>query len=135
MAGGLCRAPPWPKPPRNADHTVPLACNGRLVLHNMETGVQQAIECYSNIWTLAWAPLNAEVVSKTIAVGTGSGMILYFVLEGAGTYAPVWKDGGTLRAHENVVASLAFHPDGGFLLSGSLDNTVRLWCGPLKVTL
>ncbi len=89
-------------------------------------GGHQALECYSNIWTAVWPPLTCDTVSKSIAVGTGSGMILYFVLEVSGG-SSVWKDGGTLRAHENVVASLAFHPEGGFMLSSSLDNTVRLW--------
>ena len=98
----------------------------RLVLYDTKAGTHQSLECYSNVWTAVWAPLKSDTVSKTIAVGTGSGMILYFVLEGSGSGSS-WKDGGTLRAHENVVASLAFHPEGGSLLSSSLDNTVRLW--------
>jgi WD40 repeat protein len=34
---------------------------------------------------------------------------------------------GQFSGHEGPVVSLAFSPDGGRLLSGSIDNTVRLW--------
>ncbi len=32
-----------------------------------------------------------------------------------------------LKGHTSPVRSLAFHPDGKFLVSGSVDKTVRLW--------
>jgi WD40 repeat protein len=34
---------------------------------------------------------------------------------------------GTLSGHTDVVASVAFAPDGKTLVSGSWDGTVRLW--------
>ncbi len=33
----------------------------------------------------------------------------------------------TLRGHESLVWSVAFSPDGGWLASGSADQTIRLW--------
>ena len=33
----------------------------------------------------------------------------------------------TLRGHSNVVASVAYSPDGKHLVSGSADKTVKVW--------
>jgi WD40 repeat protein len=33
----------------------------------------------------------------------------------------------SLEGHQNAVTSLAFHPQGTWLASGSLDSTVILW--------
>lgn len=38
-----------------------------------------------------------------------------------------WKLVATLPGHEDVVASVAFHPDGKHLASGSFDKSVRIW--------
>jgi WD40 repeat protein len=32
-----------------------------------------------------------------------------------------------MKGHENWVNDIAFHPNGNILVSGSFDNTVRLW--------
>ena len=43
----------------------------------------------------------------------------------------LWKPDGTsgrvLRGHTGWVTSLAFRPNGGLLVSGSMDKTIRLW--------
>jgi WD40 repeat protein len=33
----------------------------------------------------------------------------------------------TLQGHSNSIISVTFSPDGKYLASGSLDNTIRLW--------
>jgi WD40 repeat protein len=38
-----------------------------------------------------------------------------------------WKLLATLTGHDDVVFSIAFHPDGKRLASGSFDKTVRIW--------
>ena len=87
----------------------------------------QTKECYSNIWTISWQPLESSSSSKMVAAGTGMGTIHYFGLESSGG-SPSWKDEGVVMAHQDVVSGLAWRPDGVFILSSSLDNSVRLWC-------
>ncbi|MHC5010522.1 MAG: WD40 repeat domain-containing protein [Planctomycetota bacterium] len=36
----------------------------------------------------------------------------------------------TLEGHDTLVRCLAFSPDGGALVSGASDRTLRLWRGP-----
>ena len=33
----------------------------------------------------------------------------------------------TFKGHKNTVESVAFSQDGKFILSGSIDNTLKLW--------
>ncbi len=49
---------------------------------------------------------------------------------GTGTFAAYTRDGsylGSFMGHEDIVWALAPSPDGGLLLSGGGDQTVRLW--------
>jgi WD40 repeat protein len=36
----------------------------------------------------------------------------------------------TLKAHDSIVCSMAFSPDGGTLATISVDETMRLWRAP-----
>lgn len=38
-----------------------------------------------------------------------------------------WKLKGVLRGHDDVIASMAFRPDGKKLVSASFDKTLRIW--------
>ena len=51
---------------------------------------------------------------------------------------PDGKPGATLLGHFNIVTGLAYSPDGGVLVSASVDQSVKLWSMPqsvLKATL
>jgi WD40 repeat protein len=39
----------------------------------------------------------------------------------------VWREVATLRGHQDWVSSVSFSPDGKFLASGSLDETIKVW--------
>lgn len=38
-----------------------------------------------------------------------------------------WKETGSVLAHEEIVSSIAWDAEGYFMLSSSLDNSVKLW--------
>lgn len=56
---------------------------------------------------------------KTLAMATGRAIHLWNIESGAN-----FK---TLNGHELTVTSVAFLPDGKRIVSGSIDNTVRIW--------
>ncbi|KAF5825649.1 WD40-repeat-containing domain protein, partial [Dunaliella salina] len=41
--------------------------------------------------------------------------------------ADSWRTAAVLRGHAHWVSSLAFTPDGHYLVSSSHDNTIRVW--------
>ena len=66
-------------------------------------------------WSVAWSP-----DGQTLAVGIYSGRIhLYDPNTGSKKQS--------LSGHSNDVRSVAFHPNGRILASGSEDNTIRIW--------
>ncbi|HDP81110.1 MAG TPA: hypothetical protein ENN21_09755, partial [Spirochaetes bacterium] len=65
--------------------------------------------------TLAISPDNARVATN----GPGFSIVLWDLAAG--------KEVKRLRGHLSHINNLAFSADGRFLLSGSSDNTVRLW--------
>lgn len=56
---------------------------------------------------------------KTLAAATGRSVHLWEITTG--------KNFQTLEGHEHSVTSVCFLPDGKSIVSGSLDNTVRIW--------
>ena len=60
---------------------------------------------------------------KNIFVGENTSAKLDFKLEKTPEHPPL----RTFIGHENIVQSVAFSPNGKYALSGSSDNTVKLW--------
>src|SRR5262249_24764864 len=58
---------------------------------------------------------------KTLAHGSGGRGIIYI------WDLPTRRRRSKFIRHSNTVESLAFSPDGAFLVSGSNDSTVRVW--------
>lgn len=56
---------------------------------------------------------------KTIAVATSAGIELYDT--------STFKKVKTLSKHHDFVASVNFSPKGNLLVSGSDDNTIKIW--------
>lgn len=56
---------------------------------------------------------------KTIISGGGSGQLIAYGLDG--------KKLGHFNGHESDIWSLGTSPDGRYLISGSVDQTIRLW--------
>ena len=57
-------------------------------------------------------------------------MIIVFFLQSVDFNVACEYDSNDLRpmqGHHDWVCSVQFSPDGGFLVSGSLDRTVRVW--------
>ncbi|ORY23440.1 WD40-repeat-containing domain protein [Naematelia encephala] len=70
---------------------------------------------------LTWHPVHHNILCS----GDASGAIIYWSLLSPDPSQPVT----VLReAHEDAVFSLAFHPLGHILCSGSKDFTARFWC-------
>eukprot|EP00899_Mesostigma_viride_P006576 jgi/Mesvir1/1591/Mv14559-RA.1 len=72
--------------------------------------------------------------SMLASAGDGGELMLWRQVEGgskAKDGAPgsemTWKAAATLRGHHMNVQDVAWSPDGAFLVSGSVDNTVTIW--------
>ena len=91
------------------------ASDGIVFLYDAETGVQRTtIEPESGIFRMSFHPEEG-----TLAVGDYDGGVSLWTIEGEKIL-----DFGT---HENLVHALAYSPDGVFLVSGSVDETAKLW--------
>ncbi|NEO84200.1 MAG: DnaJ domain-containing protein [Spirulina sp. SIO3F2] len=42
-------------------------------------------------------------------------------------HSPHWHCAGVLRGHQDAVSAIALSPDGRYLVSGSYDETIRIW--------
>jgi len=70
-----------------------------------------------DVTSVAWHPFHEELFVS----GGFDGTILYWMVGHEGPQAEI------RQGHEAAVWSLAFHPMGHVLCSGSNDNTVRVW--------
>jgi len=75
--------------------------------------------CYRTV-PLGYQPLALTCWKDSIAAGLESGKIITLTrITGSQT--------AVLSEHTKAVSSLTFSPDGSFLVSGSSDNTIKLW--------
>jgi len=73
--------------------------------------LQEAME----VWSCAYSP-----DTKSLAVGLHNGDIKVY-------YTSSWEHVRTLTGHTELVWSISYSPNGGQIISGSDDNTARLW--------
>ena len=98
---------------------IAVSISGGIMLLEAETGrlIRTLTGHAWGVWSLAWSPNG-----RTLAAGedfTGGHMAIWEVA--AGRLLQILND------HTNTVHSLAWSPDGCRLLSGSWDNSVRVW--------
>jgi len=72
-----------------------------------------------DVTEVIWHPTHEAMFTS----GSFDGSINYWLV-GAGEAPQAEIKGG----HEGSILSLAWHPAGHILVSGSLDNTTKFWC-------
>lgn len=70
-------------------------------------------------WKMPFTSVAFSPDGKTLAAATGRTVHLFDIATG--------KQIKTLEGHELSITSVVFSPDGKSIVSGSLDNTVRVW--------
>ena len=89
--------------------------NGAIQLINLSTDKVMKINVDNvNPWSLAFSPDR-----RKIAIGGDDSAIIYDVLSGRRLQ--------TLKGHSNIVDVVAFSPDGKLIVTGSADQTIKLW--------
>ncbi len=93
--------------------------NGAIVVHNWDDGSE--VRTFQTSDSCRALAVSAD--GKLLAASARRQIEIWELGSGAKRSA--------LHAHENWVLSLAFRPDSSALVSGSSDNTVRLWRLPV----
>lgn len=107
---------PAPAPPQNGLAPAQSTARPTTLLPPVDTGLQPLQKKMSRRSALGW------IVGGVAAVGVG-GAGLYFYKR----YHTPAHALHVLKGHSNSVTSVNWSPDGTQLLSGSRDNTARLW--------
>jgi WD40 repeat protein len=100
-------------------HFVAAGCGGGSVklyrLPNWDQVWSVEAHEYDDVWSISWSP-----DGRFLASGSADHMVMIISADTAATLR-------ILRGHANWVRSVLFSQDGIKVLSGSRDNTVRVW--------
>ena len=80
---------------------------------------ESSLSCSSTVFSIAFK-------DNTIAAGCMNGAINLFALTQSGEWGEMQPQ-SPLTGHSDTVTGVTFSADGQWLISGSIDRTIRLW--------
>ena len=101
-------------------HFAAASWHNRITVWNLDTAKAREFSTSGNDWV---SSLAIDPKSETLAAGTRDWGLFLFDLADAGAATPKAK----LKGHSASVRSLAFHPMGHRLVSGSDDGAIKVW--------